>query len=175
HEVREKELYLTLLRSVLMLSSDGETGPAIPTPDAQEFKTYNFEYSIFPHRKDWKKANSFMPANEFNNNLIGFQLPPETRKRVRTLPSRLSFIELKPENLILVALKKAEDTNEVVLRCFETKGQRTEGVVNIFREPVSAKVVNLLEEEEEREIECQGGEIRFEVNPFEIVTLKLKF
>jgi len=47
-------------------------------------------------------------------------------------------------------------------------------VVNIFKEPVSAKVVNLLEEGEE-EIECRGGEIRFGVNPFEIVTLKLKF
>jgi len=174
HEVREKELYLTLLRSVLMLSSDGETGPAIPTPDAQEFKTYHFEYSLFPHREDWKRANSFLPANEFNHNLIGFQLPPETRKRIRTLPSRLSFVELKPENLILVALKKAEDTNEVVLRFFETKGEKTSGVVSLFKEPVSAKVVNLLEEEE-GEIECRGGEIRVEVNPFEIVTLKLKF
>ncbi len=174
HEVREKELYLTLLRSVLMLSSDGETGPAIPTPDAQEFKTYQFEYSLFPHREDWKKANSFLPANEFNHNLIGFQLPPETRKKIRTLPSRLSFVELKPENLVLVALKKAENTNEVVLRFFETKGEKTSGVVSLFKEPVSAKVVNLLEEEE-GEIECRGGEIRVEVNPFEIVTLKVRF
>jgi alpha-mannosidase len=62
----------------------------------------------------------------------------------------------------------------VVLRFFETKGEKTSGVVSLFKEPVSAKVVNLLEEEE-GEIECQGGEIRFEVNPFEIVTLKLKF
>jgi alpha-mannosidase len=174
HEVREKELYLTLLRSVLMLSSDGETGPAIPTPDAQEFKKSNFEYSLFPHRQDWKKANSFMPANEFNNNLIGFQLPPETRKKVRTLPSRLSFVELKPKNLVLIALKKAEDSNEVVLRCFETKGEKISGVVTLFKEPLSAKVVNLMEEGEE-EVECRGREIRFEVNPFEIVTLKLKF
>ncbi len=174
HEVRDKELYLTLLRSVLMLSSDGETGPAIPTPDAQEFKTYHFEYSLFPHKNDWKEANSFMPAYEFNHNLIGFQLPPKTRRKTETLPSRLSFLELKPENLVLVALKKAEDTSELVLRFFETKGEKTTGVVVIFKEPVSAKRVNMLEEEEE-EIECQGKEIRIEVNPFEIVTLKVKF
>ena len=157
-----------------MLSTDGETGPAIPTPDAQEFKTYHFEYSLFPHKGGWKEANSFMPANEFNNNLIGFQLLPGTRKRIRTLPPRLSFVELKPENLILVALKKAEDTNEVVLRFFETKGEKTSGKVSLFKEPVSAKIVNLLEEGEE-EIECRGGEIRIEVKPFEIVSLKLKF
>jgi alpha-mannosidase len=175
HEIRDRELYLTLLRSVLMLSSDGETGPAIPTPDAQEFKTYNFEYSLFPHKKGWKEANSFMPAYEFNHNLIGFQLPAGTRKRVRTLPSRMSFVELKPGNLVLAALKKAEDTNEVVLRFFETKGEKTAGVLNLFKEPVSAKMVNLLEEEEGEEIQCRDGEIGLEVKPFEIVTLKLKF
>jgi alpha-mannosidase len=174
HEIRDKELYLTLLRSILMLSSDGETGPAIPTPNAQEFKTYLFEYSLFPHSKGWKEANSFMPAYEFNNSLTGFQLPSETRKRIRTLPSHLSFVELKPENLILVALKKAEDTNEVVLRFFEIKGEKTTGSLKLFWEPSSAKTVNLLEEEEGA-IECHGREIRFEVKPFEIVTLKLKF
>jgi len=174
HEVREKELYLTLLRSVLMLSSDGETGPAIPTPDAQEFKTYHFEYSLFPHKEGWKEANSFLPAYEFNNNLIGFQLLPGTGKRTKKLPPRLSFVELKPESLVLVALKKAEDTNEVVLRFFETKGGKTSGVVRLFKEPISAKIVDLLEEGEE-EFECRGREIRFEVNPFEIVSMKLKF
>jgi alpha-mannosidase len=157
-----------------MLSSDGETGPAIPTPDAQEFKTYRFEYSLYPHKNDWKEANSFMPAYEFNHNLIGFQLPPKTRRKTETLPSRLSFVELKPENLVLVALKKAEDTSEVVLRFFETKGEKTTGAVVIFKEPISAKRVNMLEEEEEG-LECQGKEIRIEVNPFEIVTLKVKF
>ncbi|MFC1992279.1 alpha-mannosidase [Chloroflexota bacterium] len=174
HEIRDRELYLTLLRSVLMLSSDGETGPAIPTPDAQEFKTYVFEYSLFPHEKGWKEANSFLPAYEFNHNLCGFQIPTGTRKRIRALPSRLSFVELKPENLILTALKKAEDSNEVVLRCFETRGEKTTGVVTLFKEPISARKVNLLEEEEE-EIKCHGSEIRFDVKPFEIVTLKLRF
>jgi alpha-mannosidase len=174
HEVRDKELYLTLLRSVLMLSSDGETGPAIPTPDAQEFKTYHFEYSLFPHQGSWKRANPFIPANEFNNDMIGFQLPAGTRKRVRTLPGNLSFVELKPENLVLVALKKAEDSNEVVLRLFETKGEKSSGVLTFFKELVSARMVNLLEQGE-KEIEYRGREIRFEVKPFEIVSMKLQF
>lgn len=41
-------------------------------------------------------------------------------------------------------------------------------------EPVSAKVINLLEQGDE-EIECRGKEIRFEVKPFEIVSMKLQF
>ncbi len=175
HEVRDSNIYLTLLRSILMLASDGVTGPAIPTPDAQEFKNYTFEYSLFPHRKDWKGANSFQPAYEFNYGLFGFQLPLE--KRRGSLPYRFSFVGLKPENLILVAFKKAEDSDEVILRFFETKGERTTGEITLFREASSVKMANLLEEEAEpdREIKTRGRKIRLRVKPFEIVSLKIKF
>ena len=174
HEVRDSEIYLTLLRSVLMLSSDGETGPAIPTPDAQEFKPYSFEYSLYPHQGDWREADSFMPAYEFNHNLIGFQLPSETRKRIRELPSSLSFVQLEPSNLVLTALKKAEYSSDVILRFFETKGEKTTGLIKLFKEPKAVKTVDLLEHDAE-EFEFQGNEIRVKANPFEIVTLKIKF
>ena len=172
HEIRDGDIYLTLLRSILMLSSDGVSGPAIPTPDAQEFKTYSFEYSLFPHVKSWKEGNCFRPAYEFNYDLTGFQLPVENGKGV--LPSQFSFIELKPENLILVALKKAEDADEVILRFFETKGEKTGGQVDLFKKPNSVKIVNLLEEEE-GEIECSDKKIMLQVKPFEIVSLKIGF
>jgi alpha-mannosidase len=172
HEVRDGNVYLTLLRSVLMLASDGVIGPAIPTPDAQEFKNYTFEYSLFTHRKSWKDANSFKPAYEFNYGLIGFQLPIERRKG--NLPHHFSFVELKPENLVLVTFKKAEDTDDVILRFFETKGQKTWGEITLFKEPTSVKIASLLEVEE-GEVKFRGRRIKFWVKPFEIVTLKLGF
>lgn len=175
YEIRDGDIYLTLLRSILMLASDGVIGPAIPTPDAQEFKSYTFEYSLFPHRKGWKEANSFKPAYEFNYGLTGFQLSVEKRKG--ELPYRFSFVEVKPDNLILVVFKKAEDSDEVILRFFETKGEGTTGEITLFREPSSVKMVNLLEEseEEEREIRIRGKIIRLRVKPFEIISLKVKF
>lgn len=173
HEIRDGDMYLTLLRSILMLSSDGETGPAIPTPDAQEFKTYSFEYSLYPHQKGWKEADSFRPAHEFNNNLTGFQLPVQRRKG--NLPPTFSFVQVRPGNLALVALKKAEDSNEVVLRLFETKGEPTEGEIDLFKEPSSVKIVNLLEKDEELIVERSGNRIQLRVKPFEIVSLKLGF
>jgi len=172
HEIRDGAIYLTLLRSILMLSADGITGPAIPTPDAQELKTYSFEYSLFPHRKGWKESNAFKPAYEFNYNLMGFQLP--VVKGTRTLPHQFSFVEVKPENLILVAFKKTEDTNAVILRLFETKGEKASGEIRLFKEPSSVKTANLLEEEE-RELKFRGKRIRLQVKPFEIVTLKIEF
>ena len=32
HEIRDHSIYLTLLRSVVVLSSDGIMGPRVPTP-----------------------------------------------------------------------------------------------------------------------------------------------
>ena len=172
HEIRDGEIYLTLLRSVHMLSSDGVTGPAIPTPDAQEFKTYNFEYSLFPHEKGWKESNSFKQAYEFNCNLMGYQLPAV--RGTKTLPHQTSFVDIKPENLILSAFKKAEDSNEVILRLFETKGEKTSGEIVLFKEPSLVKTANLLEKEN-RELKHRGKRIKLQVKPFEIITLKIQF
>ena len=154
-----------------MLSSDGETGPAIPTPDAQEFKDYTFEYSLFPHQKGWKEANSFKPANEFNNELIGFQLPA-TKGKGR-FPSRFSFVEITPENLIMVALKKAEERDEIILRFFETKGEKTQAEIRVFRRIERATITNLLEEDECK-LNPERDMLRMEVKPFEIITLRLR-
>ncbi len=173
HEVRDGNIYLTLLRSILMLASDGIIGPAIPTPDAQEFKNYTFEYSLFAHQKGWKDANSFKPAYELNYGLIGFQLPIEKRRK-GSLPYRYSFVEVKPENLILVVFKKAEDSDEVILRLFETKGERTRGEITLYKEPSAVKMVDLLEAEE-GEIKYRGRRIKLQVKPFEIVSLKIRF
>jgi alpha-mannosidase len=173
HEVRDGSIYLTLLRSVLMLSSDGVTGPAIPTPDAQELKTYSFEYAILPHLKGWKENDVFKPAYEFNYNLMAFQLPLKIKGN-RLFPNQFSFVELKPENLVLVAFKKAEASDDVILRFFETKGQKTWGEITLFKEPTSVNVANLLEVEQEP-VKFRGRKIKFWVKPFEIVTLKIGF
>ena len=132
-----------------MLSSDGITGPAIPTPDAQEFKTYSFQYSLFPHRKGWKESDCYKPAYEFSPGLSGFHLPASKGKR--RLPFVFSFV-----------------------RFFETKGQKTTGVIHLYKEPVSVKTVNLLEKEEGR-INHRDNEITLKVKPFEIVSLKIRF
>ena len=90
------------------------------------------------------------------------------------LAPEFSFLKLSPTNLILSALKKAEDTDEVILRFFETRGEATEAEVELFRGIKRLTLVDLLEREE-KELPFRGNKFRLEVKPFEIVTLKLKF
>jgi len=90
------------------------------------------------------------------------------------LAPELSFIEISPNNLILSALKKAEDSDEVILRFFETKGEPTVARVDIFQDIKRVTLVDLLEREE-REVPFTRRGLTLNVSPFEIVTLKLKF
>ena len=166
-EIREGSVYLTLLRSVGSLSADGEAGPLVPTPDALELRDYTFEYALQPHDGDWKQSEAYKHGREYHHLPLAVQTTSEG-----DLPQEFSFLELKPSNLILSALKKAEDSDEVILRFFETKGENTMAEVKLFRRIERATVVDLLEQEE-YELKPERNKLSIDVKPFEIVTLKL--
>ena len=172
NEVRDKSIYLTLIRSVGMLSSDGSSGPPIPVPDARELKKYTFNYSIYPHFGDWKKAKSYRQGYEFNYNLIAFQLPAGIKYR-----SKRSFFKVSPENVIVTALKKSENGEGITIRFYEAEGKKTDTTITLFKKPKDVKVVNLMEEKDkefDKKIKVEENEIKVVVNPFEIVTLKVE-
>ena len=167
-EIKNSRVYLTLLRSVGILSADGDAGPLIPTPDALELnKDYVFEYALQHHDGDWKQSEAYKHGREFQHLPLAVQTMAEG-----DLPQEFSFLELKPSNLILSALKKTEDSNEITLRFFETRGESTMAEVRLFRIVKRATVVNLLEQEE-YELKPERNKLNMDVKPFEIVTLKL--
>jgi alpha-mannosidase len=168
-EITKGSAYITLLRGVYGLSADGIAGPFVPTEDALELKPYTFEYAVQPHRGDWRQAKMYKQAQEYHHLPIPIQADSNG-----DLPPEFSFLKLSPDNLILSALKKAEDTDEVILRFFETTGEATEAEVELFREIKGLTLVDLLERQE-AELPFSGNRFRLKVTPFEIVTLKIKF
>jgi alpha-mannosidase len=74
HEVRDNSIYLTLLRSIMVLSADGIMGPCVPTPDAAEMVPYTFRYSVLPHEEGWRETGTYRHAIEFNMPLIAIHL-----------------------------------------------------------------------------------------------------
>jgi len=168
-EIKEGSVYLTLLRSVAVLSADGEAGPMVPTPDALELRDYTFEYALQHHDGDWKQAKSYKHGQEYHHRPLPIRANAEG-----DLPSEFSFLKISPDNIILSALKKAEDSDEVVLRLFETTGEATKAEIEFFQRIKRATLANLLEEGEQ-ELAVKGKKLTLRVKPFEIVTLKLKF
>ena len=163
------DTYITLFRSVYGLSADGVAGPLVPTPDALELGQHTFEYAVQPHGGDWRQAEMYKQAPEFSHRPIAIQAKAEGE-----LPAEFSFIKLTPHNLILSALKKAEEGDAVILRFFETTGLATQAEVELFKDIKRLTSVDLLEREE-AELPFEGKRINLAVKPFEIVTLKLEF
>ena len=171
--IRDGGIYLTLLRSVSMLSSNGKAGPAVPVPDAREMRKYTFRYAIHPHEGDWREAESYKHALEFNVDLDAMQLPKGVN-----VPLKRSFLKIEPTSVILSALKRAEDGDGAILRFYETKGEKTDAEIALFKAPTEVRVVNMLEEEDAevaKAVKQDDKSLTLSVNPFEIVTLRVKF
>ena len=166
NEIKGGEILCTLLRSVSVLSADGVSGPLIPTPGAMELGEHTYSYSIYPYSGDWRSAGVHRRGSEFSQTLLALQ--------VDTAPYHKEYrgFSLEPDNVIVTALKKAQKDDAVILRFFETKGERCSAILSLPPKIRAAKCVNLLEEEES-ELAIEDGKLAIDVDPFEIVTLKL--
>jgi alpha-mannosidase len=167
-EIRGGEIYCTLLRSVSVLSADGVSGPLIPTPGAQELGEHVYTCSLYPYRGDWRDAGVFQRDYELRQPLFALKLDRKPR-----CEEYQSGITVSPDNLVVSALKKAEDDDALILRFFETKGEACRARVGLPGSITTVTPVNLLEEDDGASIEVENGEVELDVSPFEIVTLKL--
>jgi alpha-mannosidase len=61
------------------------------------------------------------------------------------LPPRYSFIALDQQNVVLTAVKKAEDTNALILRFYEWAGEDGSVRIRVPKGATSARLSNLLE------------------------------
>ncbi|MFQ5724698.1 MAG: glycoside hydrolase family 38 C-terminal domain-containing protein, partial [Terriglobia bacterium] len=118
NEIKAGWVHYTLLRSVSVLSADGVSGPLIPTPGAMELGRHVFTYSLYPYQGDWHRAGIHRRVAEFSHPLLTFQLD---RK-----PAEPEFegLTLEPDNLVVSCLKKTERDDSLILRFFETKGEK---------------------------------------------------
>ncbi len=166
NEVKAGNVFYTLLRSVSVLSTDGKSGPLIPTPEAMELGEYVYSYAVYPHGGDWQNAGIHQRGHEFNHRLIAVQTDCQNMR------SGLNSFILQPDNLVVSALKQSEKGDSVVLRFFETRGEECTAVLSVPSNIQSAQYVNLLEEEPSP-LSVHSGKLEMTVHPFEIVTLEL--
>jgi alpha-mannosidase len=178
HEIRDQSIYLTLLRSVVVLSSDGIMGPCVPTPDAAEIKPYTFRYSALPHEGDWKHAASYRHGMEINMPLISSQLANFRAKEQenRNLHNGgFSFLEITPKNVILSIFKISEDKKGIIVRFFETEGKRSVATLRFGLMIKSVAVTDLLENEIKKLKESKCYTLQMDIDPYRIITLKVEF
>ena len=154
HSAQGNLLGITLLRS-----------PIYPDPYADEGE-HEFTYAIYPHAGDWRQG-TVQVAQDLHRPLI------VTATSDTPLPS--SLFRFNGDPLELACLKKAEDSDAVILRLYEANGNRGVATIETALRLQDAAMVNILEEESVSLAIEDERLIKISFTPFQVVTLKLIF
>ncbi|HKW17275.1 MAG TPA: alpha-mannosidase [Terriglobales bacterium] len=155
YDAKGNVLRLSLLRS-----------PAWPDPHADEGH-HEFTYSLYPHGGDWKRAQTVRRGYELNYKPIAVQLAHHQG----TLPAEHSFLSIDSDNVVLTALKKAEDDDSLIARYFEWAGEKSDVKLSVS-EIQKASETNLMEKKL-NEIPVANGTVSVPTSPYEIKTVEL--
>ena len=158
-DIQDNVIRLTLLRA-----------PIQPDP-AADLGLHHFTYSLYPHLGDWRQGAVPRRAYELNVPPLFAAIPGGG-----TLPSAFSFAAVSTANLVIETIKKAEDSEDIVLRLYEAHGQRGAAEVRFGFAVEHIAAVNLQEKEAcplEAQLSADRRSVRFDYRPYEIKTFRI--
>jgi alpha-mannosidase len=159
HDAKGNVLRLSLLRS-----------PKWPDPNA-DMGHHEFTYSIYPHAGTWREAGTVRRGYELNYPLLAVSVQPHKG----VLPASHSFVSVSPENIVVTAIKKAEDDDGLIIRFYEWAGRETQVTLTLPAGATRAVETNLMEKAEKALSIEKNGSIVVPTRPYEIKTVKVIF
>jgi alpha-mannosidase len=152
-------LRLTLLRA-----------PTWPDPDADQGH-HHFHYALYPHAGTWKDAETVRRGWEYNYPLKAVV----TTAHPGSLPAEHSFASVSPENVVLTAVKKAEDADGLIFRVYEWAGKSATAEFHVPAGATGATVTNLMEQPEGSPLAVEGDVVKVPIHPYEILTIRVDY
>ncbi|MGA8036883.1 MAG: glycoside hydrolase family 38 C-terminal domain-containing protein [Candidatus Acidiferrales bacterium] len=159
YDAKDNVLRISLLRS-----------PTWPDPEADR-GPHHFTYSLYAHGGDWKQALTVRRGYEFNYPVVAVQ----AWTHEGAWPPSKSFVSVNGENVVLTAMKKTEDGDELLLRFYEWAGQDGNLSVTVPSGATSATATNLMEKPEGSALAVTDGKVTFAVHPFSIETIRVEY
>ncbi|MFQ3455856.1 glycoside hydrolase family 38 C-terminal domain-containing protein [Bradyrhizobium sp. UFLA01-814] len=147
------QLALTLLR-----------GSELPDPQA-DIGRHRMRYAIYPHRGDWRSADTVGRALRFERPVLWTKGKPRA-------PLRHSLLAASPGNVIVDTIKPAEDGDGWVVRLYESAGIRVAATLDFGVDIASVWMSNTLEDRIET-LPTEGRGCRLALRPFQIATLRV--
>lgn len=136
----------------------------------QDLGKHEMLYALYGHKRDWRAADSNLQAARLNQPLTAFQAVPHPGP----LGKAFSFLSVNNRDVVVSALKKAENSDDLIFRVVEAKGKAAKKVEIAFAGPiVSAKEVNGQEQELAKAV-VKNGKLVFDITPYHLKTFAVK-
>jgi alpha-mannosidase len=132
---------------------------------------HHFHYALYPHAGTWKDAMTVRHGWEYNYPLTAMV----TTAHSGALPAEHSFASVAPENVVLTAVKKAEDANGLIFRVYEWAGKATSVEFHVPESATSATVTNLQEAPEGAPLAVFGSVVKAPIKPYEILSIRVDY
>lgn len=123
----DNTIRLTLIRT------PGVAG-GYPDQATQDIGHHEFVYGIAGHARGWRDGQTDWQGQRLNQPLIAF----ETSGHPGSLGKELSLVKIDNPRIRLLALKKAEQSDELILRVVELDGKPQPKVRISFMSPIAA-------------------------------------
>ncbi|MBI5464786.1 MAG: alpha-mannosidase, partial [Ignavibacteriales bacterium] len=164
YDCRGSFLRLTLLRSPYYPHPiDPKSSHDTTVTDQGE---HTFRYSIVPFAGSLRQGMVVQGARNLNT-------PPFVVADAIASPTEHFVTTTKP-NIVIDAVKKAEDSDNVVIRLHEAYGESAHAGITLPPRTAAAVETNLIESDP-KPLKISKGKITLKFKPFEIKTLNLSF
>jgi len=145
-------------------------GPTWPDAEADQGH-HHFHYALYPHAGTWKDALTVRHGWEYDYPLTAVV----TTAHAGSLPAEHSFASVGPENVVLTAVKKAEDAKGLIFRVYEWAGKESVAEFHVPAGASGATVTNMMETPEGAALPLVGDVVKAPIHPYEILTIRVDY
>ncbi len=137
---------------------------------SQDLGHHEFVYGIASHAGDWRQGQTDWQGQRLNAPLLPF----ETAKHAGTLGKTFGLLGVSNSRVRVLAVKKAEQSDEVIVRVVELDGKPAKGVRFTFASPLAAaREVNGVEGAA-GEASVVRGELVTDFTPYQVRSFAVK-
>ncbi len=145
------------------------TGSGFQDQSAQDLGFHQLAYGLMGHAGSWQQSGVVRQAAGLNQPLIAF-----VAGRHSGCADELSFASLNTDQILIQAIKQAEESDEIIVRLCESSGRPTEQASLKFFAPVqSARELNG-SEELIAPLDVQQGALRLKFAPYQLRTIAVR-
>lgn len=138
--------------------------------DRQDFGFHAFTYSLVGHDGALDKPATAIKAETLNQPIKAFTSP----KHAGTLGKEFAFVRSNNERVVIKALKKAEVSDEYVVRVYETGGTTAQQAAITFAGEIEKAVLADGTEKEIGSANFNKNQLNVSIEPYSIQTFKVK-